>query len=182
MVSKRVLSSWIVVCLAMSGALLAQSQATTGVIEGLRQQLTDTSSVTRPYNLAVQDDWGVEFTFNYEPMKNWRVNGNANFFRSETGATPARFVDTLAVSTDPGEAHWGRDGFETLMLETWAKAQGPVEALRRGATVDDVARLVHKEFAAALKYARRWPKGGGGVSQVGRDHPVEDGDLPELHT
>lgn len=53
--------------------------------------------------------------------------------------------------------------------------------LRRGATVDDVARLVHKDFASALKYARRWPRGGAGVSQVGRDHPVEDGDLLELH-
>jgi ribosome-interacting GTPase 1 len=47
--------------------------------------------------------------------------------------------------------------------------------------VDDVARLVHKDFASALKYARRWPRAGG-VSQVGRDHPVEDGDLLELHT
>jgi uncharacterized protein len=53
--------------------------------------------------------------------------------------------------------------------------------LRHGATVDDVARMVHKDFATALKYARRWPRGGGSVSQVGRDHPVEDGDLLELH-
>jgi hypothetical protein len=35
--------------------------------------------------------------------------------------------------------------------------------------------------AAALKYARRSPKAGGGVFQVGRYYPVEDGDLHELH-
>ncbi len=77
---------------------------------------------------------------------------------------------------------------ELASVRVYTKAPGrPPEhdrpfTLRRGATVDDVARLVHKEFAAALKYARRWPKGGGGVSQVGRDHPVEDGDLLDLHT
>jgi len=77
---------------------------------------------------------------------------------------------------------------ELAILRVYTKAPGrPPDqdrpfTLRRGATVDDVARLVHKDFAAGLKYARRWPKGGGGVSQVGRDHPVEDGDLLELHT
>lgn len=57
---------------------------TTGVVQRLRIQETDTTSVTRPQNLAEQDDYGLELTFNYEPMKNWRINGNANFFRSET--------------------------------------------------------------------------------------------------
>jgi ribosome-interacting GTPase 1 len=52
--------------------------------------------------------------------------------------------------------------------------------LRRGSTVHDVALLVHKDVAAALKYARVW---GGGVpgQQVGRDHVVADGDIVELH-
>jgi Flp pilus assembly protein TadD len=60
------------------------------------------------------------------------------------GETLADFVDTLAVCADPGEYHWGRDGFETLMLETWAKAQGPAEALRRGAKiVENVTDTTH---------------------------------------
>ena len=77
---------------------------------------------------------------------------------------------------------------ELAIVRVYTKAPGrPPEqgrpfTLRRGATVDDVARLVHKDFASALKYARRWPKAGGTVSQVGRDHPVEDGDVLELHT
>jgi hypothetical protein len=76
---------------------------------------------------------------------------------------------------------------ELAIVRVYTKAPGRQPehdrpfTLRRGATVDDVARLVHKDFAAALKYARRWSRGGG-VSQVGRDHPVEDGDLLELHT
>ena len=76
---------------------------------------------------------------------------------------------------------------ELAIVRVYTKAPGRQPehdrpfTLRRGATVDDVARLVHKDFAAALKYARRWSRGGG-VSQVGRDHPIEDGDLLELHT
>jgi len=54
--------------------------------------------------------------------------------------------------------------------------------LRRGATVEDVARRVHRDVATALRYARRWPRGGGNPLQVGHDHQVEDGDLLELHT
>ena len=54
--------------------------------------------------------------------------------------------------------------------------------MRRGATVEDVARRVHKDVATALRYARRWPQGRGNAHQVGHDHQVEDGDLLELHT
>ena len=54
--------------------------------------------------------------------------------------------------------------------------------LRRGQTIEDVARLVHKDLAHSLKYARVWGKSGFGGQQVGREHPVADGDIVELHT
>lgn len=52
--------------------------------------------------------------------------------------------------------------------------------LRGGGTVHDVAELVHREMASGLKYARLW---GGSLQgqQVGRDHPVADGDVLEIH-
>jgi hypothetical protein len=53
--------------------------------------------------------------------------------------------------------------------------------LRGDRTVEDVARLVHKDLARALKYARVWGKSGFGGQHVGRDHPVADGDVVELH-
>jgi ribosome-interacting GTPase 1 len=53
--------------------------------------------------------------------------------------------------------------------------------LRRGQTVDDVARLVHKEVAHSLKYARIWGKSGFDGQHVGKDHPLADGDVVELH-
>ena len=53
--------------------------------------------------------------------------------------------------------------------------------LRQGQTVQDVARLVHKDLARSLKYARVWGRSGFGGQQVGREHPVADGDVVELH-
>jgi uncharacterized protein len=54
--------------------------------------------------------------------------------------------------------------------------------VRRGQTVQEVARLVHKEIAESMKFARLWRGDQFGGQQVGRDHPVADGDIIELHT
>ncbi|MGH7318922.1 MAG: TGS domain-containing protein [Candidatus Rokuibacteriota bacterium] len=53
--------------------------------------------------------------------------------------------------------------------------------LRRGQTVADVARLVHKDLARTLKYARVWGRSGFDGQQVGREHPMADEDVVELH-
>ena len=53
--------------------------------------------------------------------------------------------------------------------------------VRRGATVLDVARLVHLDVAATLKYARLWGSGDFDGQQVGPEHRVADGDVLELH-
>jgi ribosome-interacting GTPase 1 len=53
--------------------------------------------------------------------------------------------------------------------------------LRRGQTVEHVARLVHKDVAAALRYARVWGHSGFDGQQVGREHALADGDIVELH-
>jgi ribosome-interacting GTPase 1 len=54
--------------------------------------------------------------------------------------------------------------------------------LRRGDTVADVARLVHRDIAGALKHARVWGRSGFDGQQVGPEHSVTDGDIVELHT
>ena len=54
--------------------------------------------------------------------------------------------------------------------------------LRRGQTVEDVARLVHKDLAHSLKYARVWSRTGIPGQHVGREHALADGDIVELHT
>jgi ribosome-interacting GTPase 1 len=53
--------------------------------------------------------------------------------------------------------------------------------VRRGETVLDVARLVHKDIAESLKFARLWGSGAFDGQQVSADHVVADGDVVELH-
>ena len=54
--------------------------------------------------------------------------------------------------------------------------------VRAGGTVHDVARLIHKDFARSLRYAKLWDRSGQfSGQQVGRDHLVNDGDIIEIH-
>jgi len=54
--------------------------------------------------------------------------------------------------------------------------------LRRGATVQDAARLVHKDFAEGLKFARLFRLTGGHDGlMVERAHVVQDQDVLEFH-
>jgi ribosome-interacting GTPase 1 len=96
----------------------------------------------------------------------------------------------LVVSAKTGEGldRIGPWLFETLgIVRVYTKAPGrPPEmnrpfTVRRGATVYDVARLVHGDIAASLKYARRWVDAQHSGQQVSRDTPVGDGDVLELH-
>jgi ribosome-interacting GTPase 1 len=54
--------------------------------------------------------------------------------------------------------------------------------LRKGITVLEMARAVHKDFAEKLAYARVWSRGSGidGL-RVTRDHVLADEDIVELH-
>ena len=58
----------------------------------------------------------------------------------------------------------------------------------KGGTVEDICRLVHKDFAQGLRFARLWPGAGLGAVlpgaepvTVSKSHPVGDGDVVELH-
>jgi len=78
--------------------------------------------------------------------------------------------------------------FEGLeILRVYTKAPGKQAemdrpfTLRRGATIADAARLVHKDIARSLKYARLWGSGQFDGQQVGPDHLLADCDVIELH-
>ncbi len=53
--------------------------------------------------------------------------------------------------------------------------------LDNGSTMEDVARAVHKDFAARMKYARVWGSGKHDGIRIRRDHVLQDGDVVELH-
>jgi len=58
---------------------------------------------------------------------------------------------------------------------------GKPYTVRRGDTVLDVARLVHRDIAESFRYARLFGGSGFEGQQVGREHEVSDGDVLELH-
>ncbi len=53
--------------------------------------------------------------------------------------------------------------------------------LRRGATVLDAARAIHKDLAERLRYARLWGRNEFSGQMVSRHHVLEDGDIIEIH-
>jgi uncharacterized protein len=115
------------------------------------------------------------------------IEAEVETFRELTGLR----YPALAVSADTGRGlgELGPWLFNHLgIVRVYTKAPGkPPEkdhpfTLRRGQTVGDVARLVHKDLAHSLKYARLWSKTGIPGEHVGREHAVADGDVVELHT
>jgi uncharacterized protein len=52
--------------------------------------------------------------------------------------------------------------------------------LPRGSTVEDLARVIHKEMAQELKYARVWGPSAFDGQSVQGSHILEEGDVVEL--
>ena len=97
---------------------------------------------------------------------------------------------SLSVSARSGQGleRLGQVLFDKLgVVRVYTKTPGkPPETdrpftLRAGATVLDVARLVHKDIANSLRYARAWGRSVFDGQQVGPEHVVEDRDIVELH-
>jgi len=93
----------------------------------------------------------------------------------------------VSAETGAGLERLGPWLFERLgVVRVYTKAPGkPADnekpfTVRRGQAVADVARLVHRELAESIKFARLWNSTHQG-QHVGRDHLVEDGDVIELH-
>ena len=54
--------------------------------------------------------------------------------------------------------------------------------LPRGSTVEDLARVIHRDVLEHLKFARIWGKSVYDGQPVQRDHVLEEGDVVEIHT
>jgi ribosome-interacting GTPase 1 len=99
---------------------------------------------------------------------------------------------TLLVSAETGQGlgelgEWLWRSFGLVRIYTKAPGKPAMHdrpfTLRHGEqTVGDVARLVHRDMAQTLKYARVWGASVAADGQhVGRDHVLADRDVVELH-
>jgi ribosome-interacting GTPase 1 len=96
-------------------------------------------------------------------------------------------VVPVSCTTGVGLSIIGKTLIETLeLVRVYTKPVGSIKpdpkpiVLRRGATVSDVAKSIHRELYERFKYARIW---GGNVRglRVGLNYPIEDGCIVEIH-
>jgi hypothetical protein len=94
----------------------------------------------------------------------------------------------VSASTGQGLGELAPFLFKSLgVVRVYSKVPGKPPDKQRpfvvhsGDRVLDVARLVHQDVAATLKYARLWGSGEFDGQQVGPEHCVADGDVLELH-
>ncbi len=169
-------------------------QAVRAVLHGKRVTLTDRWEQADEASVTVEESNGDPFALRLPTLMLANkadlianIEAELETFRE---LTEIRYPG-LAVSaaTGRGLAEIGPWLFPHLgIVRVYTKAPGkPADkarpfTLRRGQTVENVARLVHKDVAHSLRYARVWGKSGFDGQQVGREHPVADGDVIELHT
>jgi len=96
----------------------------------------------------------------------------------------------LAVSAHSGEGldelrAWVFHGLR--MIRVYAKPPGKPPSTKEpitlpiGATVHDMARHIHKELAAGLRFARIWSQRHHDGQRITRAHVLEDGDIVEIN-
>ena len=97
---------------------------------------------------------------------------------------------SLAVSATTGDGMgtigpWLFRNLEIVRVYTKVPGKeadmGRPYTVRHGATVGEVAVLVHRDLAASFHHARIWGSDAYDGQHVGKDHVVEDGDILEIH-
>ncbi len=98
---------------------------------------------------------------------------NAIFISTKTGEGLEELKDKIL------------EALEIIRVYTKKVGEDPAKEpmiLKRGSTVEDACRKIHKEFVKRFQFARVWGKSARFPGQrVGLDHVLEDGDILELH-
>ncbi len=153
----------------------ACSAALEGVIEKLREKKLDFADGRHETTLLVANK--MDAPLSAENLEELNV-----FFGDRLKAIP--------VSALSGAGIWDlrkRIFFLLRIVRVYSKAPGKKPdlndpfALKKGSTVMDMAKAVHKDFVQNFNYARIWNKGGFEGQRVIRDHVLEDEDIVELH-
>lgn len=94
----------------------------------------------------------------------------------------------VSTVTREGLTELGRRTFAALgLVRIYTKEPGKDPdrrrpfTLRRGATVGDLARTIHNDIAAKLRFARVWGRGSFAGQSVGAAHVLVEGDVVEIH-
>jgi ribosome-interacting GTPase 1 len=102
---------------------------------------------------------------------------------------PGSTLHVVSSTTRAGLDALPRALFEALrVVRVYTKTRGHKPdtekpfVLPQGATVMDLAEMIHKDIAASLRFARLWGSGLFDGQTVPREHVIVDGDIVEIHT
>jgi ribosome-interacting GTPase 1 len=114
------------------------------------------------------------------------IEAELEAFREMSGLRyPALAVSAVSGDglTDIGTTLFRELGIVRVYTKTPGHAADKTRpfTVRRGQTVRDVARQVHKDLERSLRYARVWGHSGFDGQQVGAEHALSDRDIVELH-
>jgi uncharacterized protein len=94
----------------------------------------------------------------------------------------------VSTVTRAGLSELGRRTFEALgIVRIYTKEPGKAPdrvrpfTLPIGSTVGDLARTIHNDIAAKLRFARVWGRGAFAGQAVGEAHVLVEGDVVEIH-
>lgn len=97
-------------------------------------------------------------------------------------------VHRISAETRAGLDELGNSLFETLaVVRVYSKEPGKKPetdrpfVLNKGATVIDLARVIHKDLVEHYRFARIWGSAKFDGQPVERDHLLQDGDIVEIH-
>lgn len=97
-------------------------------------------------------------------------------------------VTAVSAQTGQGLDEWFEQLWRLLaMVRVYAKQPGHPADMRKpftlpvGATVLDLARLIHRDLSQTMKFARLWGHGRFEGQQVHKTEPLKDRDIVEIH-
>jgi len=164
------------------------------------EQLDAVLSILRSKRVTLHEDWGKSAPDD-DPfavhLPTLLVANKSDLLKNADAEVEAfeelegvRFP-AIAVSAETGAglgalAPWLFDHLGIVRIYTKAPGhaadKGRPFTIRRGQTVGDVARLIHKDLERSFKYARIWGASGYDGQHVGHEHALADGDIVELHS
>jgi len=170
-------------------ACIEQVQALRSILAGRRVTLTERWEAAGDEPGGAEDPFSVRLPTLMLANKADRVadpEAELQALRELSGLAYPMLAVSAATGRGLGElgpwlfAHLGIVRVYTKVPGHAVDRQRPF-ALRRGQTVGDVARMVHRDLVRKLRYARIWGPSGFDGQQVGPEHRVADGDVVELH-
>jgi ribosome-interacting GTPase 1 len=97
-------------------------------------------------------------------------------------------VAVVSARTRQGLDHWFKSLWRLLeIIRVYAKQPGKGADLEKpfilpaGGTVADLARLIHRDLAESMKFARLWGHGRFEGQQVHKTEVLQDRDIVEIH-